>query len=568
MKKLTWQIVIVVVALIAIGILLISQQPSISPVSQEIEPATGGSYTEGLIGSFGRLNPVLDFNNSTDRDIDQLIFSSLIRFDNLGNPTNDLIESMGISQDGKIYNISLKENAIWHDGNPVTSDDILFTIELLKSADLPIPSDIRTLWESIEVEALDERTIQFRLPEPYAPFIDYLTFGILPKHLLSDLSPAELIDAPFNLKPVGSGPYKFVDTMVENDQITGVRLEAFKDYYRDPAFIEEVNFRYYPDSKSAYEAYKAKEILGISQVDNDTLPQVMQETGLNLYSSQIPLLTLTLMNLDNPEVKFFQDPNVRRALLMGIDRQNIIQNILGGQATQANGPIFPGSWAYYDGIESVPYDSQGAIRLLKQAGYTIPASGGSIRANSDGEPLSFEFLYPDTPEFSAVAQAIADDWAKLGVDTELKPVSYDDLVTKYLDPRNYQAALVDLSLANSPDPDPYQFWHQAQKTGGQNYSKWDDRQASEFLEQARIELDWVERARLYRNFQVRFAQELPALPLFYPIYNYAVDEQVQGISLGPLFDPRDRFDNITKWFLVAQRPGETPQVTPTPAQTP
>jgi peptide/nickel transport system substrate-binding protein len=125
-------------------------------------------------------------------------------------------------------------------------------------------------------------------------------------------------------------------------------------------------------------------------------------------------------------------------------------------------------------------------------------------------------------------------------------------VNDYLSPRQYQAALVDLNLARSPDPDPYPFWHQEQATGGQNYSQWNDRQASEYLEQARITTDITERARLYRNFQVRFAQELPALPLYYPVYTYAVSIEVQGVRIGSLFDTSNRFDTITSWFLLTK----------------
>lgn len=135
----------------------------------------------------------------------------------------------------------------------------------------------------------------------------------------------------------------------------------------------------------------------------------------------------------------------------------------------------------------------------------------------------------------------------------LQGLSYDELVTDYLDNRNFTAALVDINLTRSPDPDPYAFWHQAQVTGGQNYSKWDDLRASEYIEQARITTDIAERTRLYQNFQVRFTQEMPALPLYYPVYSYAVDAQVQGVSVGPLFDPSDRFNTITQWFLVTKR---------------
>jgi peptide/nickel transport system substrate-binding protein len=565
MRKMVWQIAIVVLALVAIAILLVSQQPTLLPISPEVKPSSGGVYSEALIGSFSRLNPLLDSTNSADRDIDRLIFSSLLRFDDRGLPVNDLVESMGLSQDGTNYNISLRENAIWHDGQPLTSQDVTFTVDLLKSEELPIPGDVQALWQTVEVIALDDFTLQFRLPEAYAPFLDYLTFGILPFHLLGDLSAQEIIDAEFNLQPIGSGPFRFDRLLAENDRITGVSLSAFEDYYADPAFIEQFTFLYYPDAESALAAYQAGEVLGISQITNDILSTALKETDLNMHSGQVPLLSIIFMNLDDPELPFFQDVNIRRALLMGIDRQKMVNEINDGQATIAYGPIFPGSWAYYDGIEKIHYDPENAIQLIRTAGYSIPASGGSVRENDEGISLSFDLLIPDDEKYLQIAEAIIDDWQKLGVGANLEAISYEDLIENHLDPRDYQAALVDINFANSPDPDPYPFWDQAQITGGQNYSKWDDRQASEYLEEARVELDLAERIRLYNNFQVRFASELPALPLFYPVYNYGIDERINGVTMGAFYDPSDRFANATQWFLLAERSLElitTPEETP------
>ena len=562
MKKMRWQILILVLALVAIGVLLIGQQPNILPTSPEVEPTTGGVYAEGLIGSLGRLNPVLDFYNQPDRDVDRLLFSSLLRFNDRGLPVHDLVESMGISQDGRIYNFSIRENVVWHDGKPLTSEDVVFTVEMLRSPDLPVPEDIRALWETVEVEALNEYTLQFRLPEPFSPFQDYLTFGILPKHLLGDIPASEMVDAGFNLQPVGSGPFKFDSILGEGDQISGVVLTPNPDYYAEPPFIEEFIFRYYPDHQTAVTAYQEGEIQGISRITNEILPAALQAPGLNLYSGPIPLLSMIFLNLDNPEAPFLQDGSIRRALYMGLNRQHMIDALLGSQAILAHGPIFPNSWAYYAGIEQVPYDAEGAIRILREAGYTIPASGGSVRTNEDGQALNIELVYPEDSSYQPIAQAIASDWRAIGVGVELNPMPYEDVVSTYLEPRAFQAALVDLNFSRTPDPDPYPFWHQAQITGGQNYAKWDDRQASEYLEQARIEVDIEERTRLYNNFQVRFASELPSLPLFYPIYNYAVDEQVQGVTMGPLYDPSDRLVTAPQWFLLAGRaPAEN---TPTP----
>lgn len=568
MRKLFWQIVIVVFALAAIAILLISQQPSLSPVAPEVEPSSGGVYSEGLIGSFNRLNPVLDHGNQADRDIERLIFSSLIRFNDQGLPVNDLVESMGISQDGLNYNFSLKQNAKWHDGQPLTSEDVIFTVELMQEDAIPVPDDVRELWRSVEYDALDESTLQFRLPEPYAPFMDYLTFGILPQHILGNVDPSELADDQFNQQPIGSGPFMFDGFMVEDDQVIGVSLVAFEDYYADPPFIEQLNFKYYPDPESTFSAYQSGEILGISQVTNDILTAALSEQRLNMHAGQVPTLSIIFLNLDDPRVPFFQDVNVRRALLMGIDRPRIIQQLKQGQATLAHGPIFPGSWAYFDGIEKTGFDPEAAIQLLRSAGYTIPASGSAVRTNEEGQSLSFDLIYPEGESTQQLAEAIASDWGQIGVEANLQAVSYDDLLSTYLDPREYHAALVEINLTQSPDPDPYPFWDQAQITGGQNYSQWNDRQASEFLEEARVELDMAERARLYNNFQVRFSTELPSLPLFYPIYNYGIDQRVNGVTIGSIYDPSDRFSNITSWFLIAERslePEPTQQeTTPTP----
>jgi peptide/nickel transport system substrate-binding protein len=556
MRKLRWPILIVILASAAIGILLLSRESNLPPViPEEVQPVTGGVYIEGLVGSFSRLNPLLDLYNPSDHDVDRLIFSSLIRFDDRGLPLGDLAESWGISLDGTVYNFSLRQEATWHDGQPVVSDDILFTVEMMRDDESIIPADVRELWRAVEVVLLDEKTIQFRIPEPFAPFMDYLTFGILPAHLLSGLTHAEMIDSPFNLQPIGSGPYRLDSLTIEGDEIQGLVLKSFQGYYGQLPFIEQVVFQYFPDARSALEAYRRDEVMGISQITPDILPDALKEPNLRLYTGRLPELSMIFLNLDNPEVPFLSDTTIRQALFLGLNRQWMIDNLLDGQAITADGPVFPNTWAYYDGIEHVEYAPDQAINLLKQAGYTIPAEGGNVRTDQDGSALRLELLYPNSENHASLAATIEENWEKLGVEVSLRPVTYQELVEGYLEPRLYQAALIDLNLTRSPDPDPYPFWHQTQITGGQNYSNWDDFQVSEYLEQGRVVVDIGERTRNYRNFQVRFSQELPALPLFYPVYVYSVDAEVQGVSMGPLFDSSDRFSLINRWFLVSRRSG-------------
>jgi peptide/nickel transport system substrate-binding protein len=559
MKQLRWQILVVLVTLGIVAVLLFSQQSPITSGPILPQPEQGGVYTEGVVGSLGRLNPLLDWNNSADRAVNRLLFSGLIRFDEHGLPQSDLAEGRGVSEDGTVYNFTIRPNAVWHDGTPVTSEDVIFTVDMMKGAGSLYPQDIKDLWSKIEVTRLNEKNLKFTLPEPYVPFIDYLTFGVLPKHLLESIPPDQLPNAEFNINPVGSGPYKFDHLIVENAQITGVVLTISDTYYGTSPFIEQVVFRYYQSSADALDAYQQGDVLSVSQITSDVLGAALEEPTLSVYTSRLPQMSFVLFNLNNPEVEFLQNAKVRRALMLGLNRPYIINTFLQGQAVLTDGPVLPGSWAYYEGLERFEYNPDEAINLLKVEGYIIPAEGGEVRAK-EGTLLAFTMLHPDDAVHTQIAQTIRDAWAGLGVGVELQAVPYDKLAVDFLAPRTYQAALVDLNLSRTPDPDPYPFWHQAEATGGQNYSQWDDRAASEYLEQARVTTDYTLRTRLYRNFQVVFAKELPALPLFAPVYSYGVDSQVQGVQVAALYDPSDRLATFSNWYLLTRRALEQTEV--------
>ena len=186
-----------------------------------------------------RLNPVLDFFNQPDQDVDRLIYSSLLKFDTRGLPVTDVAEAWGVSQDGTVYNFTLRDNAKWQDGQPLTSEDIQFTVDLLKNGGSFVPKDLQALWKDVEVVVLSDKMVQFRLPEAFAPFQDYLTFGILPKHIFEGKTIAEIAQSDANLKPVGSGPYQVNRVLTDNGQITGVSLSLFDGYYKKKPFIEQ-----------------------------------------------------------------------------------------------------------------------------------------------------------------------------------------------------------------------------------------------------------------------------------------------------------------------------------------
>lgn len=551
MKKFRWQLTIVLLTGLIVGLLLLLQRGNIDrEIDATPNPISGGIYTEALVGKFLRLNPFMDIYNSPDHDIGSLIFSGLVRFDSDGSPLPDLAESWGIGQDGTVYTFSLRENLTWHDGAPVTTKDVAFTAGLFKSGNALIPQDLQLFWSEITFEALSDNQIKFSLPEAFSPFLDYMAFRLLPEHLLGGLSLDQMIDHPFNLAPIGCGPYKFNQLLLDGGSINGVVLDAFDSYYSGSPYISQVVFMYYEDEVLAWQAVKDGEADGIGGFSTSLLNEILAEPKLNLYSARGPEMSIVFLNLNNPKVSFFQDAKIRRALLSALDRQNIIDNVYYGQAILANGPIMPGNWAYYSDIQRIEYSPEASKQSFASLGYSQNAEDQFLYGE-EGNPIAFDLLVPDTINHRKIAQHIIDDWTEIGVNVNAIYESYENVIA-YLENRDYEAALVDIDFSSTPDPDPYPFWGQAEAQGGQNYSQWSNRPASEFLEQARITLKFDTRERLYRNFQVLFQEELPSLPLFYPVFNYAVRSNINGISVAPLHDNSGRLNTIENWYILAE----------------
>ncbi len=561
MRHLRWQVLIAVLGMLLVGRMLAGRAGATTTGGVEViqdVPAAGGIYTEALIGAPSRFNPLLDFANPVDRDIDRLLFSGLTRFDSVGRPMPDLANWI-ISDDELTYTFVLRADAQWHDGTPVTTADVAYTIGLLQDPGFPGPADVALLWHAVQVNVVNAQAIEFTLPEPFAPFLDYTAFGVLPAHLLEGVAAADLPQADFNRAPIGSGPFRLTNLLADDGDVTGVRLAAFADYYGQAPLLNDVEFRFYPTFEAAFAAYQAGEVLGLSRVDQAHVNEALALPQLGVYTTLRPEYSLIFFNLQSDELPFFKDKKVRQALLRGLNREAMISEIMHGQAVVANSPVLPGSWAYNPNLPQVAYDPTAAAQLLDAAGWVIPDGAAPGTAGyarqKEGVELRFTLTAPDDPAHVAIAEAAQATWALLGVQVDVTRVDPATLRGQYLlpRPRTFEALLVDMNFAGTPDPDPYPLWHETQVESGQNYGGLADRATSELLEQARITLDLETRARLYFSFQSRFADQTPALLLFYPVYTYAVDTSVSGVQVGPLIEPSDRLNGLAQWSVVTQR---------------
>lgn len=558
MRNIRWQLLIALGGLILVFGYLLGQAPNQETTTPT--PISGGIYREALIGMVNRLNPILDINNQVDRDINAVLYRGLVRFDSRGIAYPDLAESWAVSEDATLYTFSLRKEAFWHDGEAIQSDDVIYTYSKFKDPDYPGPEDLKILWSEIKIIRLDDKTIQFQLPEPYSPFIDFLSVGLLPEHLLRGVSAGELIDHPFNVQPVGTGPFKFSRFLIEENSIIGLQLDAFEEFYEGRPYIDQMEFLFFPDEDSALQAYMDGEVMGIGQVSKDLLDRVLEIPDLNVHSARLPKIFMVFINLKDPQNSFFEEKLFRRALLQSINRQWLIDTLFSGQAVIATGPIFASTWAYLDTLQPWPFDVSEVNALLNDLGWELPegVNPGSpeyIRKQDD-RLLSFELVHASNELHTALAVTIRDSWKQVGVLVELVPVPAEDILTQYLEPRKYEAVLTEMDLSPYTDPDPYPFWHDSQIETGQNYAGFNDRNIGIWLEKARTTSDLATRTDLYKSFQFRFNDQLPALLLFSPIYTYAIDAQIQGVSIGPVYEPSDRFTNINNWHMRVRLPSE------------
>jgi peptide/nickel transport system substrate-binding protein len=539
MGHIRWQTAIALVSILLLGVLLGYLAYSLTTV---IVPDFGGPYVEGVAGNPKAINPILQ-NNEIDRDLVSLVFSSLARVDERGEIVPELARRWEISEDGLVYTFYLRQDVRWHDGAPFSADDVMFTIQAIQDPDFQGLPDVSEPWLPVTIEKVDRYAVRFTLEEPFAPFLDYTTVGILPAHLLGTVPAGLLPSSQFNLRPVGTGPFMLSEMSAQH-----AILETNPHWYRRRPYLDKIEFVFYPDYPSIFVAHERGDVSGISRVWPDYLDDVREGESLNMYSAPLSGYTLVFLNLTRP---LFQEREVRQALLWALDRQGLVDEVLGGQGIVVYSPIMPNAWAYDENLPRYSYDAEKAIALLEAAGWT-DADGDGVREKGDLR-LEFELLTNDDPIREQLVQEIVRQWAAVGVLAKPRVAGWPEPVATALRTRQFDALLGGWG-ALPPDPDPYPHWHSSQASeDGQNYAGYINDDADMLLEEARRVNDRALRGELYREFQRIFVEDVPALLLYQPVYNYAVDERVRGVQVGPMLDSPDRFRTVTQWYIAVKR---------------
>jgi peptide/nickel transport system substrate-binding protein len=531
-----------------LGIALLSVLLSYSAYSftSVLVPDRGGTFREGVAGSAQYLNPLFCHYNEVDQDICALVFNGLTRLDERGRVVPDLADGPPqTSPDGLTYTFHLRPNLQWQDGVPITADDVLFTVRLMQDPDFPGVPFLGELWRTVEAEKLDDLTVRFTLAQPFTPFLDYTTIGLLPRHLWDGVPPAQALQSHLNIYPVGSGPFRVTEVSADH-----VRLESNSRYHGPTPYLAAIEFRFYPDYPSLYEAFDRGEIDGISRILPQDLARAEARKDLQLFSAPLSGYVIVLFNLQNPNAPFLQDKAVRQAMMYALDRQKLIDEEVTGQGIVAHSPLMPHSWAYNPEVKRYAQDIEKARRLLDEASY-LDSNGDGIR-EKEGRPLRLILLSDDEPMRQRLTRAISQAWREIGIEAVPQAVTFTGLISDFVFPRQFDAAILSWELTG--DPDPYPLWHSTRAANeGQNYGGWANQRADELMEQARSVVDVEKRKSFYHEFQSIFAEELPGLLLYHPVYVYGVSNKVHNVEIGPLNSAGDRWRTIAQWYIVTRR---------------
>ena len=504
-------------------------------------PDFGGAYVEGLAGFPQSINPVLASDDASNTLV-SLLFDGLTRTDPQGQVIPNLAETWDIAPDAREYTFHLRDGVRWHDGTAFSADDVIFTYGVLRDPSYSGPYGVQ--WRDVNVEKLDRLTVRLSLPkDSFAPFLEFTTVGILPSHILGTVGARDLPAHRFNIQPVGTGPYKLKE--LTPDRIT---LEANTSHTPSP-WLSRIIFRIYPNYKTILTALERDEVEGAPLVEPGDVVRLQRRKDVTIYDAPENTVTMLFMNTANPVLS---DRLVRQAITSAIDRGRVIEIARNGHARRADGPILPSSWAYDPNVKRLEYNLARARALLDEAGWTADPAGGPGR-QKEGNPLRLVVLTNDRPERLAVAGEVQRQLVAIGIDVEVQATGAGGLVQDFLLPRKFEIAVYSWDF-NGFDPDPYSLWHSTQVApAGLNISGFSNRKADEALERGRRSLDRIERLKAYAEFQAIFAEEVPALPLYLPTYEYAISTKIRGVRTGIVANPPDRFRNVTDWFAKTRR---------------
>ena len=502
-------------------------------------PGPGGVHVELTTSRPRYLNPLLALPGTVDDDVVRLCFAGLTRVSPRGVVVPDLALRWDVGPDLLSYTFTLRPDATFHSGQPLRLADVLASLRAVQSASFPCPPALTDYWQGVRIETPTDNQIRLLVSEPDATLPEACALGIVPENWLRSVETSDPRQSAFNARPIGAGPYR----VAEADRAR-VTLEPAPGYQGARPFLRRVEFVVQPDEATGLRALSSHTATGMVVSDpiaaglGDDQAFVLNSTPLSGRQ------TVLVLNTTSP---LLANSAVRRAFRLAIDSAQVGQAALGVAAAPAAGPVSPHSWAYDPAVERPTYVPNRARAGLDAAGWT----GGPGTRQREGKPFELDITV-SSAEHVRAGQSIVAQLQQVGIGARLRAIPGTDYIERVVARRQFDALVATLATS-TVDPALYWHYHSSQVTGGLNLSGWANQRADRALDAARREQSLEGRRRAYADFEVAFAEDCPAVSLYWPALQYVFDRRIRGVELGAVSRPSDRLAGITDWHVAARR---------------
>ncbi len=507
---------------------------------------SGGTYREGIVGTPRFVNPVLAVTRA-DKDLTELTYDGLLTLGKEGELVPNIAESINISSDGLTYNILLRKDVTFHDETPLSARDVVFTVNRI--TDPLIASPLRPNFDGVVVEQIGEYELNFVLKEPYAPFIENLTFGILPEHIWGNVMPEEFPFSQRNSDPIGTGPY-IVDSIRRSD--SGIPEEYIlvphQQYHRGLPKIGTFIVTYFPSEEKLTEAYRKGSVGSMLVSDQEQTKELVPDNEHTLITSPLPRTFALFFNQNKSTI--LRDKGVREALDMAIDRDALVTDVLMGYAIPLSGPLPIGY-----SVDTKPHEPIGdrieqARGILKESGWKLNTESGAWEKEIEKTPTTLELSIStaNNPRFEATAEYVRNAWEAVGIRVTVKQFEQSDLTQSIIRPRDYEVLLFGTHVGRALDY--FSFWHSSQRNDpGLNVALYANITTDALLTDARTTTDITKRNEALISFSSEVAKESPALFLYQPQLVYLFPTRVKNAQFKGIGEPHERFASVHDWYI-------------------
>jgi len=544
---------------LAIAIALPAFRPAATPApSPTAAPSLG--HVQGVLGRPSSITP-LTARTQVDRDLVALLFRGLVRLGPGSAVLPDLAERWKVTEEGARWTFHLRDDVTWHDGVPVTSRDVVYTVGVLH--DPAYAGPLASTWAQVQATALDERTVQFDLGDPVGGFLQAAALPLMPAHILSGVPVATLADDPFAREPLGNGAFALVEMGADRAVLEPVLPQgaAAAAPLSDPATgatvtriprLPRLELRFYDAADDLAAAFAAGTVSSAGDLP-PAIAVALATATPDARAIRYPTTTLTALAFNLRATGGpFSDARTRRALVAAIDRADLVTDLLGGAGARAETPIPPSSWAYNaKAAPEIAYDRAAASKGLRDAGWRkvdtawIPPGAK--------KPLAVTIRAPEAAANAiahAAATRVAAAWTSLGLATTVEALPPGELVGR-LQAADFTVAVIDVSMGLDPDPYPILASSQA-RAGGANVTGIQDAALDKALVAARAPGTAAARIKAYGALQKLLGTLQPMPALFFRDCVVVVAPDLVGPVARPIPDPGGRFWDVVRWITVGR----------------